>query len=87
LSDVRDLLREVFGVLEGMRDGLGDGGRDLDASVELVVADLEAESLEDLAFQLLGCVSEGCGQIGEPREQRGGVLEGPRNRRSPWMTS
>jgi hypothetical protein len=53
-------------------------GGDLDAPVEHVAADVEAEGLEDPAFQLHGCGSEGVAQIGEPREQRGGVLGGPR---------
>jgi hypothetical protein len=78
LSDVRDLLREVSRILECVRDGLGDGGGDLDAPVGLVVGDLEAEGLEHLALQFLGCAPQGVAQVGQPREQRGGVLGGRR---------
>jgi hypothetical protein len=45
------LLREALRVLQGLGHGLADGGGDLDAALELVVGDLQAERLEDLALQ------------------------------------
>ena len=39
VSDVGDLLREVVCVLERARDGVGDGGADLDTPIVLFVDD------------------------------------------------
>jgi hypothetical protein len=53
--DAQGLLREVFRVLEVLRDGLGDGGADLDAVIGLVVDDAKVEGVEE------GSLGLGCG--------------------------
>jgi hypothetical protein len=56
--------------------GLGDGGGDLDAALDLVVRDGELEGVEYLALELGWCAVERLAQVGEACEQRGGVLGG-----------
>lgn len=45
-----DLLREVPRILEGLGDGLAHSGRDFDAPLQPVVANLDAEGFEHLAL-------------------------------------
>jgi hypothetical protein len=49
---------EGFRILEGLRDGLGDGGADLDPPLGFVELDPESEGVEGLALDLEGGVTQ-----------------------------
>lgn len=59
---------EGFRVLEGVGDGFGDGGADLDAAFGPVVGDLEIEGLEELALDRRPGVVECLGEVGDAVE-------------------
>jgi hypothetical protein len=49
---------EGYCVLEGVCDGIGDGGADLDPPLGLVELDPQAEGVEGLALDLEGGVTQ-----------------------------
>ena len=60
--------------MERFGDGLRDGGADLDAACGLVVGDLQAEGVEDLALDLRWGLLQGVGEVRDSREECSGVL-------------
>jgi hypothetical protein len=56
---------EGFRVLVGVRDGLADGGADVDAAGGLVELDAQAEGIERLAFDLGWGVAECLAEVGD----------------------
>lgn len=64
-GDFKGLRWEVLCVVEHVRDGLGDGGADLDAVLCLVVDDAKLEGFEQRSLDL-GCgVAQLAAQVGD----------------------
>jgi hypothetical protein len=64
LRDAKDVRREVFCILEGLGDGLGDSGADLEAVLGLVIDDAKLEAVEQRSFGLGGRVAQLLAEVG-----------------------
>ena len=65
MSDVRDLLREVVCVPEGLRHGVADGRGYLDELAGFVIHDAQLERVEDLTLELGWRLAQGLREVGE----------------------